>query len=330
MTRLERLFLALALAPLAAGGLLALLLARGLAADPPLSARLEGDTAGMLMTAGSVLTLLLLPPALGLWRARVRRQRAVDAVRKTLTEQRYQFLERLDHELKNPLTAVLGRLESLADSRLDPQQQDDLAALQGQADRLRRLVIDLRRMAELETWPLERTPLAVEMLVDDVLQVAQEGYRTFAAVQDGRVLEKEVRTAPGTPLVVEGDYDFLLLALYNLVRNACKYSPDGSTVTVRALPEGNAVRIEVEDRGVGISAEDLPQVGQHLFRGLTTHHIPGSGLGLAMARTIVTRLGGRLTLTSKVGVGTIAAIHLPAVLHPPSVVLGLEEDRNVP
>jgi signal transduction histidine kinase len=88
------------------------------------------------------------------------------------------------------------------------------------------------------------------------------------------------------------------------------------------------VRIEVEDRGAGIAAADLPQVGHQLFRGLATHHIPGSGLGLAMVGTIVARLGGKLVIASKEGAGTVATIRLPAVQSLPLVVLGLEEERD--
>jgi signal transduction histidine kinase len=153
MTPWERLFLALALAPLAAGGLLTLFLTLGLAANPPLEVALEGDAAGLLLTAGGALTVLLLPVALGAWVARVWRERAVESALNSLAKQRYDFLERLDHELKNPLMAIVGQLDNLAARAPDPPPQA-LAILQSQTDRLCQLVRSLRRLVEIETCSL--------------------------------------------------------------------------------------------------------------------------------------------------------------------------------
>jgi signal transduction histidine kinase len=123
VTRRERLFLALAWVPLAVGGLLALVLTLGAVDPPPLVVWLVGDSAGMFLTLGLALSLLLVPVVLGAWRARVQQQRAVDAAYQSLANQRYEFLGRLDHELKNPLTAILGQLENLGAGELTPKQR---------------------------------------------------------------------------------------------------------------------------------------------------------------------------------------------------------------
>lgn len=325
MTRRERLFLALALAPLVIGGLLALLLSLDVVPDPPLMVWVVNDSAGMFFTGGIVLTVLLAPIALGLRRARVRQQRAEDRVRQSLTAQHHTFLGRLDHEVKNLLLAIVGRMEDLEAGELAPEQRRALASARDQAERLRQLTSDLHRIADLETCHLLREPLDVAALVEEVRQMAQEGFRAYAAVLGDRVLETEVRTAPGRPLAVMGDHKFLVRVLYNLVSNACKYSPPGSTVKVRAFPERAEVHIEVEDEGPGIAGADRKHVGEQLFRAPATQHIPGSGLGLAMAQTIVKRLGGRMILSSTEGAGTIAAIHLPAATSSPWLVVGEQE-----
>ena len=258
-------------------------------------------------------------------REQARLKQALVAQAAELEELRRQFIRRLDHELKNPLTAILAGLAYVDESTLSPQQQGVLASVQRHVRRLSQLVHDLQRMATLETCELNRAPVDVSDLVDETLELARDGFRALPAVRRDHALQKDVRESPWPQLTVLGDRELLLLAAYNLVANACKYSPSGTMVEVRAFQDGPWVCIEVVDQGTGIAEKDLAHVGEQLYRGQASRGVPGSGLGLAMVQTIVTRHGGRLVLSSEEGAGTVAAVRLPAFKSPPSVVVGQEQ-----
>jgi two-component system OmpR family sensor kinase len=101
------------------------------------------------------------------------------------------------------------------------------------------------------------------------------------------------------------------LAVYNLLDNALKFTRPGDTVEVRAFEDGSSVVIEVADTGPGIPQEEVPCVWEELYRGQSAQGVPGSGLGLALVRAIVERHGGRTTLRSRIGQGTVVAMRLP-------------------
>jgi two-component system OmpR family sensor kinase len=103
----------------------------------------------------------------------------------------------------------------------------------------------------------------------------------------------------------------LFLALHNLVDNAIKYSRSGDTIEVRAFEDGAAVVIEVADTGQGIPDNELPQIWDELYRGQGARGLPGSGLGLALVRTIVERHGGVVGVRSRQGQGTVFTMRLP-------------------
>jgi two-component system OmpR family sensor kinase len=101
------------------------------------------------------------------------------------------------------------------------------------------------------------------------------------------------------------------LGIYNLLDNALKFTRPGDTVEVRAYEDGAFVAVEVADTGPGIPQEELSRVWEELYRGQGARGVPGSGLGLALARAIVERHGGRVTLRSRAGQGTVFAVRLP-------------------
>jgi two-component system OmpR family sensor kinase len=109
-----------------------------------------------------------------------------------------------------------------------------------------------------------------------------------------------------------GDWDLLFLAIYNLLDNALKFTRPGDTVEVRASEDGTHVIVEVADTGPGIPEEEVPRVWEELYRGQGARGVPGSGLGLALARAIAERHGGRVSLRSRVGQGTVVTMRLPA------------------
>jgi two-component system OmpR family sensor kinase len=272
------------------------------------------DLGTLAVIAGLVLSVLVtVGLVLWVWAGRRGEQR-VTGVRAQVAEERRQFLQRLDHELKNPLTAIRAGLANLANGRAtatlrqaqDTAQQEALASVEAQVLRLSRLTSDLRKLAELETRPLERVPIDVAELLREAVTLAQEQPEAEA-----RQFTLTLPQAPWPVPDVLGDWDLLFLATYNLLDNALKFTRPGDTVEVRAFEGGSFVAIEVADTGPGILEEEVSRVWEELYRGQGARGVPGSGLGLALVRAIVERHGGRVTLRSREGQGTVVTMRLP-------------------
>jgi two-component system OmpR family sensor kinase len=216
------------------------------------------------------------------------------------------FLRRLDHELKNPLTAIRAGLANVAEMPPGEAHQEALASVNTQVLRLSRLSGDLRKLAELEVRPLEYSPVDVSALLKDAFNMAQE--QPEAAERN---LNLSIPHAPWPLPNVQGDADLLLLAVHNLLDNALKFSRPHDTLELRAFEDGANVVIEVADTGPGIPENNQPHVWEELYRGESGRGVPGSGLGLALVRAIAERHNGRVSLRSRLGQGTVFSLHLP-------------------
>ena len=117
--------------------------------------------------------------------------------------------------------------------------------------------------------------------------------------------------APWPLPVIEGDRDLLFIALQNLVANAVKFSAPGDRVEVRSSEDDDWVLVEVADTGIGIPDEEIGEVWQELARGRAARSLPGTGIGLALVRVVITRHGGRIAIRSRDGQGTVVSIRLP-------------------
>lgn len=219
------------------------------------------------------------------------RLRSVQQVRsQTLAEHR-RFLSRLDHELKNPLTALRAGLKTLVLTPLNEQQRQIVETMETETLRLSRLVSDLRKLAELETEPLNLQPVSLQDFVANVLLVERERFEA-----GGRTLTSHIRSSQGTWLA---DEDLLSLATHNLLDNAFKYSRPGDQVelSVEAYEE---LVVRVTDTGDGIPPAALPHIWEELYRGQHIEKIPGSGTGLALVKAIVERHQGTVKVESTV------------------------------
>ncbi|MFV0252665.1 MAG: sensor histidine kinase [Beutenbergiaceae bacterium] len=249
-------------------------------------------------------------------RARDRRGRvagqAYQQARGEAREEHRRFLARLDHELKNPVTAVRAALGALrAGVSSDTERQALLLSIDTQAARLAALVADLRKLADLETREIERVPVDMTVVLGDVVADLKQ-----QMVQSGvgeRSIGLTIPTVPWPLSTVLGDQDLLYLAVYNLLSNAAKFSPLDSPLEVRARDEDGEVVVEVADSGMGIPEAERAQVFDELARGSQARGIPGSGLGLSLVRVIASRHGGDISLRSRPGQGTSATLRLPAV-----------------
>ena len=199
---------------------------------------------------------------------------------------RKNLLADVAHELRTPLTVIQGNLEAMLDG-VFPLTPESLAPVYDETLHLGALIEDLRVLTLAETGHL---PLATEELdLAELVQGACEAVRP-AAADEG--VEIEVAVEPG--LKVKADPIRIRQVLSNLLANALRHSPPGSTIHVRALRQGSEAWVSVRDEGPGISEKDLPHIFERFYRGDKARSGEGTGLGLAIARELVRLHGGRI------------------------------------
>jgi two-component system, OmpR family, sensor kinase len=307
------------------------------AADPRLRLYVAGSPAlvavlaGLAGTAVTVIVIVARRRAAAASAASAASAAAVRQVTEEAAQDRLRFFMRLDHELKNPLTAIRAGLANIEQggglALASAGTVTAVASVSVQADRIARLVSDLRKLADLETRDIETAPVDLTALLDEVAEAVAE----IPAARE-RVIRVTVPRAPWPLPLVEGDRDLLFIAVQNLVANAVKFSAPGDTVEVRASEDDDALLLEVADTGAGIPADEIGQVWQELARGRAARSLPGTGIGLALVRVIVVRHGGQVAIRSRDGQGTVVGIRLPvpdrARIAPD--VAGLRQDRDTP
>jgi two-component system OmpR family sensor kinase len=229
-----------------------------------------------------------------------------DNERKNAAERR-RFLRLLDHELKNPLTAIMAGLANLGGDTPADQQQTTLTSVETQVQRLNQLVGDLRKLSDLETRPIAFHPVNIPTLLQDVFEITQ------VRVKDQRQFNLLIPQTPWPLPEIMGDQDLLFLAIHNLLDNAVKFTQEGDSIELRASEDGQIVLIEIADSGTGIPDDELALVWGELFRGKSARGIPGSGIGLALVQAIVRRHQGRVSIRSRRGSGTVVSIRLPLI-----------------
>lgn len=236
-------------------------------------------------------------------RAERGQQRALERQRREQEEAHLRFLRRLDHEIKNPLTAIRAALANLPGS----PEGSALSGVQSQVDRLARLSADLRKLAALERQPLEQEPVDLTELLTELLALGRERPQA-----DQLRLRLSLPQAPWPLPCVAGDRDLLYLAFHNLLDNALKFARSGDTLEIRAFEDGSWVVVEVADTGPGVPQEELPHLGEELYRGRAARGAEGSGLGLALVRAVVARHQGLFSVRSRLEEGTVVSVRLPA------------------
>ncbi|WP_370249002.1 sensor histidine kinase [Nocardioides sp.] len=228
-----------------------------------------------------------------------------------LSTAKSRLLTTVSHELRNPLAAILGHAEVLEDALAlgQPAPAEMVQAITRAAHRMTALVDDLLALAAAED-PGAPPPTEVLDLVDVVRHLGEDAART--AERAGLDLVVDL---PPTPVPVRADAHELARALINLLDNALKYTPADGRVAmcVQHAPGAPEVVVVVADTGIGIAPEDLDQLFTDFFRSSNALALeqPGTGLGLAITQRIVTRHGGRVTVSSTLGEGTEFRVHLP-------------------
>ena len=223
-------------------------------------------------------------------------------------DQRRKMIADIAHELRNPLSIIMGNAEALSEGVL-PATPEALAIIYDESRHLSRLVEDLRTLSLSESGEL-RLELSL-VAPEDILQRCATAYAVRAAE---RGIELQVAGAPGLaeyPL----DMERILQVLANLVDNSLKHTPAGGSIVLGAGQHADGgLILTVSDDGPGISAEDLPWVFDRFYRGKAApgRIMDGSGLGLAISRSLVELHGGEIRVESSPGKGTRFLVHLPA------------------
>jgi two-component system sensor histidine kinase MprB len=225
-------------------------------------------------------------------------ERTVAALDDSLVAQR-RLVADASHELRTPLTSLRTNIEVLRNPEglSDRQRRELLDDVTAQLDELTVLVSDLIQLAREDDQPLEPQDVRLDRVVAEVVD---RHHRHSRAVRFETRLE---------PTVVEGIPDRLERAVSNLLDNAAKFSPAGSTVEV--VLDGGELR--VRDHGPGIEPADLPHVFDRFYRSATARAVPGSGLGLAIVRQVAEGHGGAVSAEAAPGGGTMFRLALPAL-----------------
>lgn len=238
-----------------------------------------------------------------------------------LDRAREEFVATTSHELRTPVTSILGYVELLEqaqqDAAADQQGADTsrfLPPIRRNAERLRHLSEDLLVLSRWDTENRvgsgEGEPVGDADLVEVVGRVCET--MSPLAAQQGIVLTCEV---PEEPMLVTGSADQLERALLNLVSNAVKYTPAGGSVTGTVRRDGDEAVVEVRDTGIGIADDEVEQLFARFFRASSAREraISGVGLGLSIVHEIVTAHGGHIDVTSTLGEGTNFVVRLPCL-----------------
>ena len=240
-----------------------------------------------------------------------------DITQARLTERmRVDFIANASHELRTPVTTLLGFIETLQGPASDdePARHRFLEIMNREAARMSRLIDDLLSLSriELDKHVRPQTALDVAPLIADV-------GRTLAMRLDADQRRLAIRVAEGLPAVI-ADRDQVLQVLHNLVSNALKYGRTGTMITVDAERVEAAgtrtepmVRVTIGDQGDGIAPEHLPRLTERFYRIDTSRSrsMGGTGLGLAIVKHIIERHRGSFDIVSKTGEGSAVSFTLP-------------------
>ena len=203
------------------------------------------------------------------------------------------FVSDAAHELHSPLTALRTNLDLAADENNAAEQRVFIERAQATVARLETLATNLLDLSRLETKTEKESPA-----LTDLSALLRENGEAYASQVEQAGLTFTLQT-PDASVIIRADSAKVQRALNNLVDNACKFTPAGGTVDIDLRREKNRAILSVTDTGIGIPADDRPQLFNRFHRGRNATAFPGSGLGLAIVKAIVEQEGGRIAAENR-------------------------------
>ncbi len=219
-----------------------------------------------------------------------------------------ELLASLSHELRMPLTTIKGYATALQLEEVDwsvEKRREFLKLIEIECDHMEVMLTELlaSSLIEVDRLTLDLQPLLIPQVAR---QIAEE-------MQHRTEIHNIILDFPARFPMVEADPHWIRHVLCNILDNSIKYSPEGGLIVVRGESRPMDVMISVSDQGIGVSPEDLVPIFERYFRAKSSvvSNIPGTGLGLPIARAIVEAHGGRIWIESKLGQGTTLSFSLP-------------------
>ena len=226
---------------------------------------------------------------------------------KELDRMKSEFLSTAAHELRTPLTSILGFSEILLKRKLDEERKNRfLKIINEESMGLSALINDLLDLSRIESgkgFKITKAPI-------DIGSIIRENVDIFQAQTDKHTF----KTNLSHDLVkIEADKDKINQVMENLISNAVKFSPEGGEITVSIKETKDELKVNVSDNGIGIPEKDLSHIFEKFYRAenASSEAIGGTGLGLAIVKYILESHGGKISVESKIGKGSIFSFVLP-------------------
>jgi signal transduction histidine kinase len=243
------------------------------------------------------------------------------------------FVASVSHELRTPLTVICSAADNVADGVVGGKEQLGRyrSLIRSQSRQITELVNQLLLFASAQEHPVRYVlrPMSVSQIVESVVDGTME-------LVQGAGFVVEHRVEDGLPNI-NGDLSALVQCLQNLVANAVKYSGEARRISIRAYTGeaagggGKEVRISVQDRGIGIDPSEIARIFEPFYRSpaVTAAQIHGTGLGLPVARAIAEAMGGRLSVASELGIGSVFTLHLPIIVESNPHIAGVTHGSDL-
>jgi len=229
---------------------------------------------------------------------------------KKLEKMRVDFVANVTHEIKTPLTAILGFIETLQEGALveEDTARKFLQTIHKHAERLNRLVDDLLELSDIELGEtrLFFESVSISGVLDSVLSMIEP-----KASNKALTIEKDI---PEDLSPINADRDKLNQILLNILDNAVKFTPESESVSIAAFDDSEGyVVVEIRDTGIGIPKDEIPRLGERFYRVDKTRsrELGGTGLGLSIVKHLMITHNGKIEIKSQLGVGTTVSLYFP-------------------
>jgi PAS domain S-box-containing protein len=232
--------------------------------------------------------------------------------RKELERRQVDLLAMISHDIKTPLTAILGNMEQLSEmaGKFDAETNEMITAVKTSGERIHKLVDGFLTVSEMESGKL-----SPKLFPSDISETLQELFGGFEKAIKKKGITLNVEIAEGLPAKVLMDRQLVHRAVANMLQNAFNYTPAGGKITLKAEPVSEKgddfIMISVADTGQGISAEEHESVFEKYYRSPNASWVKGSGLGLAIVKAVACAHGGRVELQSEREKGSTFKVYLP-------------------